>query len=319
MALLLTERDVRDLLDVRAAMDLVEAAFREKGAGRAPNRPRQRVLVPGGALHVMAGGLPGQGVMGLKAYSTVAGRARFVVLLFSAATGELLALIEADWLGALRTGAASGVATRHLAREDARRFGLIGAGHQAVTQALAVCAVRPIEQARVFSRDPARRARFCADLTRQTGVEFVPVGSAEEAVRGADIVTTITTAREPVLHGEWLASGAHVNAAGVNWANRRELDELAVLRADVIAVDDRDQARLECGDLLPLIEAGDLSWERVVELGEVLTGAAPGRTDSGQVTLFESQGIAIEDVAAAKYVYDRARERGIGRDVPLAP
>ena len=147
----------------------------------------------------------------------------------------------------------------------------------------------------------------------------MPVGSAEEAVRGADIVTTITTAREPVLHGEWLASGAHVNAAGVNWANRRELDELAVLRADVIAVDDRDQARLECGDLLPLIEAGDLSWERVVELGEVLTGAAPGRTDSGQVTLFESQGIAIEDVAAAKYVYDRARERGIGRDVPLAP
>lgn len=313
----LTEREVGRLLSVGDAMAILEAAFREAAAGRAPVEPRRRVVMPAATLHTLSAGLPAWGVTGLKAYATTRAGATFVVLLFDASTGALLGLIEADRLGQIRTGAASGVATRHLARDDARAGALIGTGWQAETQLEAICLARPLAEVRVFGRDPGRRAAFVERMAPRVRARLVPVDSAERAVRGADVVVTITSAKAPVLEGAWLEPGAHVNAAGVNWAHKRELDEAAVRRAARIVVDDLETAKLEAGDLIPVVEAGHLRWEEVAELAAVVAGAAPGRRRPDDITLFSSQGTALEDVACAARILERALAEGIGRDAPL--
>lgn len=315
MALFLREQDVADLLTMREALTAVEKAFREQGQGRAPNQPRRRVRLPQGVLHVMAGAVPALGGIGLKAYTTFRGGARFVVLLFDSQDGRLLAVIEANRLGQLRTGAASGVATRFMARLDARVLGLLGAGYQAETQVEAICAVRPIHRVQVYSRTPEHRARFARTLSDRLGIAVVPVESARQAVEGADIIVTATTASQPVLLGEWLTPGVHVNAIGSNAAIRRELDEQAVARADRIAVDDLEQARLESGDLIYAVERGLIGWERVCPLGAIVANIVPGRLSRTEITLFESQGIALEDVAVAMRVYQLAREQGRGEEI----
>ncbi len=296
-------------------IDVVERGFREYAAGRAVNRPRQRVRVDGATLHVMAAGIPGWGALGLKSYAVTRQGRRFVSLLYSAETGDLLAMMEADTLGRLRTGAASAVATRYLARADAGTVGIIGTGGQARTQLEAIARVRPVALVQAYSRTPQRREAFATEMVQVLGAEVVAVDSAEEAVAGADIVVTMTTAREPVLLGRWLRPGMHVNAAGANAADRRELDAEAVARADRIVVDSREQALLEAGDLLAPVQEGRLSWEQVTELGAVVTGAAPGRRDDEEVTLFKSLGIALEDVALMHLVYARAREVGRGEEI----
>jgi ornithine cyclodeaminase/alanine dehydrogenase-like protein (mu-crystallin family) len=226
------------------------------------------------------------------------------------------ALIQADRLGQVRTGAASGLATRHLAREDARVGALIGTGWQAETQLEAVCLARPLTEVRVFGREAGRRAAFVERMAPRVRARLLPVGSAEEAVRGADVVCTITTARAPVLEGAWLAPGAHVNAAGVNWPDRREVDEAVVRRAARVVVDDLETARLEGGNLLPVVAAGHLRWEDVVPLASIVAGTAPGRRRPDEITLFASHGIALEDVACAAHVVARARAGALGTDLP---
>jgi ornithine cyclodeaminase/alanine dehydrogenase-like protein (mu-crystallin family) len=316
MALFLREDDVRRLLRIDDVITAVEEAFRDHGEGRAVNRPRQRTIVDGTALHVMSGGVPAAGVMGLKAYSSARTGTRFLSLLYSTQTGELLAAMEANALGQLRTGAASAVATRALARSAAGSIGVIGTGWQARSQVLAVARVRPIALVKCYSRTKARAEAFAGEMVHELGMEVAAVDSAQEAVDGVDIVITITTAREPVLLGEWLRPGVHVNAAGANAAGRRELDTEAVQRSTVIAVDDLGQARVECGDLLQAEAAGFPVWERVVELGAILAGRAPGRRTPDDITLFESQGIAIEDVVTMKVAYERARAAGVGLPFP---
>jgi ornithine cyclodeaminase/alanine dehydrogenase-like protein (mu-crystallin family) len=255
--------------------------------------------------------------MGLKAYATVRGGTKFVVLLFSAETGALLAVIEADRLGQMRTGAASGVATKHLARPDADRVGCYGTGWQARSQLEAVCAVRRVREIRVYGRDAERRARFAEDMAPALGVSVVPVDRPELAARDASILVTITSARTPVLEGAWIAPGAHVNAAGSNALQRAELDVAAVRRAGVVVTDSIEQARLECGDLVAALEQGAIRWDDVRELGEVVAGRHPGRTGADEVTLFESQGVAMEDVAVAVRLVARARERRVGTEIPI--
>jgi ornithine cyclodeaminase/alanine dehydrogenase-like protein (mu-crystallin family) len=317
MALLLREADVERLLDMAAALQAVEEALRHHGRGQAPNQPRRRVFVPSGALHVMAGGMPGWGVMGLKAYAAVRGAVRFVVLLFSTETGELLCVMEADQLGRLRTGAATGVATRYLAREDASVVALFGTGKQARTQAQAVCSVRRVREVRVFGRDAERRRHFASDLEALVGCAVRPVGAPGEAVRGADILITITSSPEPLFDGRLLEPGQHLNVAGSNRLQAREVDDEAVRRADKIVVDQIEDAKIESGDLAGPVERGVVSWDRMRELGQVVAGAAPGRERADEVTLFKSNGLAIEDVAVAKVVLDRARAAGAGAEVPL--
>jgi ornithine cyclodeaminase/alanine dehydrogenase-like protein (mu-crystallin family) len=240
-----------------------------------------------------------------------------VCLLYDDETGDLLAVLEASKLGQMRTGAASGLATRVMAREDATVVGMIGTGRQARSQIAAVCAVRPISLVRAYSRNEERRAQFAREMAGDLGVEVRPVGSGEEAVRGADIVITMTNTKEPVLHGAWLEPGTHVNAAGQNQVEARELDVEAVRRADVIAADAVDGAQIECGDLVTAVAEGAITWDRVVDFGKVLVGAAPGRTGAAQISLFESQGLCAEDMAGAARVYRCALEQGRGTEIPM--
>lgn len=330
MTLILREADVRAVLTMSDTMRVLDAAFRRQAAGEARNQPRRRVVLPEGrgVLHVLSAYVPGMpghpeadgpGLVGLKDYSAIAGRVRFLVQLFAAEDGRLLALMEADLLGQMRTGAASGVATRYMARPDARVVGLIGAGGQAYTQALAMCEARPVEKFLVYARSIERTRTFCDALAAKTGVTCSPVEAAEQAVREADVVVTATTAHDPVILGAWLQPGQHLNVMGSNWGHRREVDGEAVRRSDVVAVDARDQAEIEAGDLLLAAQSGDFAMGRAVELSEIVAGNVAGRPHAGAITLFKSLGIGLEDVAVAGLVYALARERGLGQEIELLP
>ncbi len=319
MALFLNEQEVVQLLPMIECIDALDRAFAHAGAGQVDNKARSRIRMPGGFFHFMAAADGGQGVFGYKAYPSFAGPggSRMMVMLYDYQSGELLTCMEAGRLGQIRTGAASGLATRYMAREAAKSVAVIGSGFQARTQLEAVCAVRPIKEARVFSRRQERREDFASRSSERLGVEVRPVESAQECVEGADIVITITSAREPVALGEWLKDGAHINAAGGNHWLRREIDEAAVLRSELIVVDDLEQARIECGDLLWLEARGTFRWDMAHELRDVVAGRVPGRLSADGVTLFESMGVALEDIAAAELVYRKAKERGIGQELPF--
>jgi alanine dehydrogenase len=318
MPLLLTEADVKAILTMPLALELVEESFLRLASGTAVSHSRQRLrLAEKGFLHYMAASDSAGGYLGLKIYTVSSSGARFLVPLFSGHSGELVALIEANYLGQARTGAASGVATRAMARADARTAGIVGTGLQARTQLEAVALARKLERVRAFGRDPGRREIFARDMTARIGVPVTPVGSAEEAVRGADIVVTATTSTNPVVEGRWVESGAHINAIGVNFANKREIDSETVRRAEVIAVDSVEQSKIEAGDLI-LAFGDDLQrWTAVCELSDILSGKTTGRTNRDQITMFKSNGIAIEDIVVAGRIYELARERGMGRDVPM--
>lgn len=317
MALFLSEADVRQLLTMDLALEAVEAAHRAHGTGRAVDIARQRTRVPTASLHILQGALLDEGVMGYKAYTVSREGARFLVHLFDSASGRLLAVIEADFLGMMRTGATGGLAARLLAREDAATVGVFGAGWQAQSQIEALCRVRPIRTVKVYSRDPERRRTATTDFSRRFGVEAIPVDSPEQAARDSDIVVTITTSAAPVFDGSWLAEGCHVNAAGSNALIRREIDETTVKRAELVCVDSRATALAEAGDLLPALEKGRLHAGQLVELGELLAGVRQGRQSTRQITLFESQGMAIQDLALGMRLLKLAREQGIGRELLL--
>jgi len=318
MTLLLHESDVRKLLTMPLALDAVEESLRRLAAGEAILHPRRRIEIPGKAfLHYMAAADTASGYMGLKIYTWVQATLRFVVLLYRVETGELAALVEADYLGQMRTGAASGVATKYMARVDAHSASIIGTGLQARTQLEAICAVRKIESIRAFGRDPERRAAFCKEMSARLAVPVEAAASAEEAVRGADIVVAATTAQRPVVHGAWLAPGAHVNAIGANFPQKRELDDEAVARAARIAVDSLEQSKYEAGDLIQAFTTDPEKWASVGELGDIVAGKRPGRGDASEITLFKSNGIAIWDIAVAARVYELAAKRGVGEQISL--
>ncbi|MCS7208114.1 MAG: ornithine cyclodeaminase family protein [Fimbriimonadales bacterium] len=302
--LLIREAQVQATLTMPRALEALEAAFRDWAHGRATNQPRQRVHTPQGTLHLMGAAWHSRGYLGYKAYFSFPTGVRFHVALASAHTGELLALIEADWLGRIRTGAASGLATKYLARPDAQTVAILGTGAQAATQLEAVCTVRPIQRAFVFSRTPDKRAAFAQRMQEQLGIPVHATECVDDAVAEADIICTITTAREPILLGALLKPGMHLNAAGANTLARRELDTFAVGRCERIAVDDPQQARLEAAELLVPIELRKLSWERITPLAAIVGGLAPARQSPEEITLFKSLGIALEDVAAAATVYE---------------
>lgn len=318
MALYLTEADVRQILTMPMAIELVETSFRRLADGSASNHSRQRLHVPGKAiLNYMAAADSEGGYLGLKIYSIAKGAARFIIPLISADSGDMAALIEADYLGQIRTGAASGVATKFMAREDACAAAIIGTGSQARTQLEAIACVRKLKSVRAYSRDAQRRERFAKEMSARIVVAVDAVATADEAIRGADIISTATTATSPVVEGRWIERGAHINAIGINVAHKREIDAEAVNRADVIAADSPEQSRRESGDLINAFGDDASKWGSVRELAQVIAGKIPGRTNAGQITLFKSNGIAIEDVVTAGRVYEIARQRGIGKDVPM--
>src|SRR5271169_6867050 len=318
MALHISESEVRAVLTMPMAIEALEVISRKQATGEVVVHPRRRFELPGGGFfHYMAAADFSLGFVAMKQYTYVRGKLRFLVPLYEMATGDLLALIEADYMGQLRTGAASGVATKYLSRKDSRVAAIIGTGGQAKTQLEAVAAVRALESARAYGRDAAKREKFCAEMSARLGIPVQPCASAAEAVRGADIISTATTAAQPVVNGADLSPGAHINAIGANHAHKRELDDEAVASADVIVVDSVEQSRQEAGDLIIAFHGDEICWTGVKKLSEVVAGKVSGRTSDGEVTLFKSNGIASWDLAVAIKVYALAREKRLGRELPF--
>ena len=306
MPLYLTEAEVAGLITAEEAVPVVEACFQRMAAGAVENVPRRRLRFDDGSFAVMSAVDRELGYAGVKAYTAVAGAAVFAVSLFDIGTGELAAVLEADTAGQRRTGAASGVAAKYLARPGARTLGVIGCGWQAESQVEAIRAAVPtIGRVAAYCRTPERLQAFCA----QVGAE--PAESHADAA-AQDVVVTITTSRDPVLRGDWLREGALVCAAGANDPSKRELDNVVLERATFVCCDSKENARLESGDLIDPVESGLLDWLEVHELQEVVAGAVPGRGSDADIVVFKSNGLAAWDVAIAAELVRRARERGVG-------
>jgi ornithine cyclodeaminase len=315
MALFLSEKDVSEVATMPLALESIEMSLREHTLGRAVNIPRERTRIQKGALHLLQGAVDCLDTIGFKAYTSTREGNRFLIHLYNATSGRLDAIIEANFLGMLRTGAASGIASRYLSRPEASVVGMFGAGWQARGQLAALCQVRPIQQAKVFSRDRQRLEEFCRVQSEQLGIAVIPAANAEEVVRGSDIVTTVTTSATPLFDSAWLEPGCHINAVGSNALIRTEIDEKTIRRCDSVVVDARDVAARECGDLLPLLEKGRIRWTQIPELGEIIVGRLPGRNTPAQITLFESHGMAIQDLALAAHVLQRAKQQGLGTEL----
>ena len=316
-ALYLREADVRELLDMELAIDVIEQAFQQLAEGRASNVPRQRAHAPGIYLHTMSAAAEYLGLVAWKTYTTTAKGARFLVGVSSQLDGSLVALIEADYLGQLRTGAASGVATSYMARPDSKVVGLFGTGHQARTQLKAVCTVCRVEVVEVYSRSEERRQAFAEEMSEYCNTRVVAVHSPDEAAAEKDIVICASTSRAPLFDGRVLDEGTHINAIGSNFLERTELDETTVRRADIIVCDSIAQCRLEAGDFVAAMENGATDWRLMHELSDVVSGRTPGRAAPEQITLFKSVGLAIEDLALAAKLIELAKVEGFGERLPL--
>ena len=314
MPLYLSEDDVRELLDMELAISSMEGLFREWGAGGAENAVRTRVRGAGVMLHTLSGACGYLGRVGVKTYTTTRSGARFLVLLFDEA-GALEAVLEADYLGQLRTGAVAGLATSYLAKPEASRVGLFGAGKQARTQLKAVCTVRKVGRVEVYSRDEGRLRTFCVEMSEYCRTEVIPCRWPGQIVAGKDIVITATSSREPLFDGHLLEEGTHLNVIGSNYVGAAEVDVTTIARSDARVVDDRAACVVEAGDLHPAVEAGVLEWSQLRELKEIVAGRETGRATAGDITLFKSVGLAIEDVALAAKAVELATNAGVGKRV----
>src|SRR5580693_8458243 len=318
MTLHISEDEVRSLLTMPMAVEAVEDISRKQATGEVIVHPRRRFQFnAGNFFHYMAAADHTDGFIAMKQYTFVRGKLQFLVPLYEMATGNLLALIEADYMGQLRTGAASGVATKYMARRDAKVAAIVGTGGQARTQLEAIAAVKQLEIVHAYGRDPKRREAFCELMSKHIGVPVHAASSASEAVRAAHIVCTATTAMNPVIRGADLETGVHINAIGANHANKRELDDEAVASADVIVVDSLEQSRQEAGDLIIAFRGDEACWTGVKRLSEIVGGKIAGRSSDTEVTLFKSNGIASWDLAVAVKVYAMALQKGLGRKLPF--
>jgi alanine dehydrogenase len=304
--LYLTEKDVGQLVTPTDAIAAVEACLERLARSGVENRPRMRQKADGGAFAVMSAVDHELHLAGVKSYAWVPAGTPFVVCLFDVERGELAAVIEADKLGQLRTGAASAVAAKYLAREGATSLGVIGCGWQAESQVLSIReAVPTIERVVAYCRTEENLEKFC----KKVGAE---AGESHREAGAHDIVVTVTTSRDPVLRGEWLQPGALVCAVGANDARARELDNAVLERASFVCCDSREQSKLESGDLIEPIEQGILDWLEIHELQDVVAGETQGRQSAEDIVLFKSNGIAAWDVAAGALALERARTRGVG-------
>ncbi len=318
MAVYLSEADVRQVLTMPIALEQVESGFAARARGQAFDLPRQRTRLPGGHLHVLQAAAPELNMVGYKAYFIRPDKSRTsLVHLINREQGHLEAIIEADWMGMMRTGASTGIATKYLARKNAAVVGLFGYGRHAVTQLDAVSRMRQLREVKVYGRQTARVEAFCNEMTAKLQVNIRPATSPEETVRGSCMVMTMTRASEPLFDGRWLEPGQFVSAAGSNAIDKREIDLETTRRADVIVVDSRDTARVECGDLLSAYEAGLVHWDALPDLGEVIAGIKPGRRNDQQVILYESHGIGLQDIYTGARVLELARAKGLGTQLPM--
>jgi len=307
MTLFITEKQVEEILSVEKTVELLEDAMKSLSTGKGFNSPRRRLPTSykGGNLHFMAASWPEKGIAGHKSYVVTKGKATFVVVLYSTDGKGLLAVIEANLLGQIRTGAASGLASKYLARKDSSKLAIIGSGFQAETQLEAIHSQFNLEEVKVFSRTKEKRDAFVNKMTKKLGLNIKSSQSSEEATENSDIISLITNSQSPVISDEQITKGIHINAAGGNSWLRSELSSNSIGKFDFISTDDIDQAKTECKELMEATEQGITSWNRVYNLSSVINKEIVPRNDFKEITLYESLGIAIQDIAAAKYVYDQ--------------
>ncbi len=304
---------VRELLPMNECMQALEDAFRSEAQGVGDNLVRQTLYRPGGRFRLMAGSAPGHDTAGFKTY----GGGVNLMLVFSVSNNSLEAIMESRVLSELRTGAAGGLAAKYMAKDDASTIGIIGSGSQSKAQVEAICSVRPIKHVKVFTRTADNREPFAAELNDAFDLEAIAVTTAEECITGSDIIITATGSRNPVFEASWLTPGAHINAIGGTTPGRREIDEATVGRCDVIVVESLAQAKLECGELMMAEERDTFRWSQAVEMKHLVTGVAGKRPSKESITLFDGLGVAMEDMAAAGVVLKKAKERGLGTELPL--
>ncbi|MBX9790266.1 MAG: hypothetical protein K2Y37_15215 [Pirellulales bacterium] len=315
--LYLTEADVDRLVEMPAAIDAVTEAFRRLAAAEADNVPRARAQAPGIVLHSMSAAAGYLGLVGWKCYTTTKQSAQFHLGLYSQDSGRLVALVEANRLGQIRTAATTAVAASWMAAADAHEIGLFGTGYQAAGQLAALAHVRKLKQVFVYSRDAARRTAFARRMSDELRLEVIAVDRPEEAAADLPIVVTATTSRSPVFDGARLSEGTLVCAVGSNWPNRAEIDATVVRRADNIVCDSVECCRREAGDFADALERGLFDWSRAVNLADVVAGRAVGRKSADSIALFKSVGMAIEDVALGALLLERAAAAGAGSKLPI--
>ncbi len=325
MALLITDAEVAGLLSMEDAIDAVEEAFRLLASGGATMPPRIATTPPDGPGHsylrwLMPGTLHEQGIMGAKILvasspgTTPPRPARFIVLLFDSTSGEMLAMVQGEDISRIRTGAVTAVGMKHLARKGSSKLALFGSSKYAAMQGVGVCAVSPVREIAVFSPNPEHRQTFADSLAPLVPAQVMAVGSAEEALSGADIVVTVTNAREPIFSSDLVQPGMHLSVVGSSIPDMREVDE-ATLHKSKVVVEFMDQALKEAGDLVIPISQGTYSREDIyAEMADVVGGKLPGRVSDDEITLFKFNGIAVEDIACAGRVYHLAKERGVGTE-----
>ncbi|MDA0301647.1 MAG: ornithine cyclodeaminase family protein [Chloroflexi bacterium] len=311
MALFLNNDDVRALLPMSECIEVLDDLFQQEARGLVDNRPRERLRFPDSnwTSTLMGGTVLSQDALGFRTGSAT--------LLYNTKSGALDAVIEPAMMAWIRTGAASGLAAKYMSRPDASVLGVFGTGRQAVTQVEGIAAVRDLSLVKVYSRSEENRTTFAETMRERLGIEVVGVATPEECVQGSHIVDVITSAWEPVFDGALLDPGTCVIAAGVNSWQKREIDATTIRRASVIAVDNLDNAKAECGELIWAAAEGWFRWTTPVELHEIVSGKVDGYPSPEAITLFESQGIGIEDVAASAYILKKARAQGVGLELPF--
>ena len=309
MTIFINEEQVQEILDVKSTVDILEESMKSLSTGKGFNSPRKRLPTSysGGNLHFMAASWPEKGIAGHKSYVVSKGKATFVVLLYSTEGEGLLAVIEANMLGQIRTGAASGLASKYLANKNSKKLAIIGSGFQAETQLEAINSQFDLDEIKVFSRSKEKRNKFVNKMGNKLNINIRAYNSSDEATSNVDIISLITNSNVPVITNSQITNGMHINAAGGNSWLRSEISSDSIGKFNFVSCDDVEQAKNECKELMDATEKGIISWSNVNELSNVIDGKIKGRNNSEDITLYESLGIAIQDIAAAKYIYDQLK------------
>jgi alanine dehydrogenase len=313
----LSNDDIRALVSADEARQVIHELFRHESEGAAENHPTTELTIPGGFFRIKAGVAYGSRVFGFKAYGGIARASRYLVHVYSLETGRQLGIVDARQLTEIRTGAVTGLGTELMSRPESSVVGMIGTGREAREQILAVSRVRPVRQVRCWSPSEENRASYAREVSEKLGVDVVPTATPEACVRETDIVVTITSAKDPIVDGDWLSPGTFICGVGATTPERRELHSNAVDRCGTVVVEHLPQAQGECGELRDAVERGALTWERVHELKDIVSGTVPGRASGDEINLFDTIGVGTEDIAIAKFALEKAEKLGAGREIDL--
>lgn len=317
-AIYISESEASSLINMEATLKIVEEVFSAYGKGKAFSLPRQRMRIRKGALHMLPGAIPYKGVIGFKAYTSFRSGLIFKTHLYNAETGEPIAIVDSNEIGRLRTGAASGIATKYLARKDAETVFIFGSGFQAQAQLEAVCSSIPVKKVYCTSRNQENVANFAKTMSNKLNIPVIASVDINNDLSDSDIIITITTSNNPLFDGKQvLKKGVHINAAGSNALIRAEIPEKVIENAEYIVVDSKEVAEIECGDILPSLEKGRLHWNKIVELGEIVSGLRKGRIENEGISIFESQGMGLLDIACAEFIYRKAVDKELGTPLPF--